>query len=352
MWFRARSATALEGALDAGAAALTVNIGGANQLQVTLRLPTPDESAQATNIWCEAVGQWEVGAGLRRVLEDVEQGRLPKPLKPAQFTQPTSGIELDGVVVPIDALPESYDDVVDAISRSLHSAAGAALRLVRWRYAMAGVHRALVSSKGLELSEDRTNWRPAPTAIYGVVTSRGYPRLDSAKVAVIQKMIDEERAEPLAHELLREAQDIWQSAPRSCYVIAVAALEVGIKEFLASRVPEAEWLVWNVPSPPIFKLLRDYLPTLLSTALPPPPRRLMRLADDAVPRRNTTVHSKGDVPTGRELRDLLDGVSDLLHLFDVYRGEGWALDNLTFTTEQELGLRDAQGEALPRKTVV
>ena len=34
------------------------------------------------------------------------------------------------------------------------------------------------------------------------------------------------------------------------------------KQFIARRVPAAEWLVENVPSPDVIELMREYLPKL------------------------------------------------------------------------------------------
>jgi hypothetical protein len=91
--------------------------------------------------------------------------------------------------------------------------------------------------------------------------------------------------EPVAHELLREAEDNTGSNPRSALVLATAALEVGVKAYVAALIPDTRWLAFNAPSPPVALLLNRYLPTLKSRRpepFPKPPTGLNKAVDDAV----------------------------------------------------------------------
>jgi len=55
--------------------------------------------------------------------------------------------------------------------------------------------------------------------------------------------------EPLAHELLREAALNRKDNPRSSLVLAVAAAEIGFKQFAAASFPEAGWRIGKTAIP-------------------------------------------------------------------------------------------------------
>jgi hypothetical protein len=68
--------------------------------------------------------------------------------------------------------------------------------------------------------------------------------------------------EPFPYELMREAWAQRSANPRSALITAITALEIAVKQFIARRVPPADWLVENVPTPDVIKLIREYLPAL------------------------------------------------------------------------------------------
>src|SRR5262249_16961684 len=73
---------------------------------------------------------------------------------------------------------------------------------------------------------------------------------------------DEAAAEPFAHELLREAMGLLGHSPRSALLMTATAVETGVKDHIARLLPKASWLMQKLPSPPVFRILRDYLPEL------------------------------------------------------------------------------------------
>ncbi len=120
--------------------------------------------------------------------------------------------------------------------------------------------------------------------------------------------------------------------------MAMSALEVGFKSYAAEAVPQAAWLIENIPSPPLLKLLRDYLPTLAPEGAAPIPKRLLTIVNKAVEARDKTVHLGREAPEYPVLSDVFDAVADVLRLLDSYRGHAWALDALTDETAKGLRL--------------
>jgi hypothetical protein len=78
----------------------------------------------------------------------------------------------------------------------------------------------------------------------------------------IVRMVESGDQEPVAHQLFREAWELRRSNPRSALAIGIAAAEIGVKDLIASLIPDTRWLVKETPSPPVVKILREYLPML------------------------------------------------------------------------------------------
>jgi hypothetical protein len=170
---------------------------------------------------------------------------------------------------------------------------------------------------------------------------------DSLQVE-LQSFINADDAEPLAHRLLHEAWEHRVRSPRSALVIGVAAAEVGFKQFVAEQESKAAWLVEEMPSPPLERMLRKYLPILLSDREEFPireiPKQTVTVIKKAIESRNVVAHKPATASARyQEIEDWLDknelsnallAISDLLFLLDYYRGHEWALDHVRDETLQ------------------
>jgi hypothetical protein len=126
-------------------------------------------------------------------------------------------------------------------------------------------------------------------------------------------------------------------------------LEAGIKELIADLVPQAEWLARNAPTPPIYDILKNYLPTLpvrgkINGRVPAPPERILGTIRNWVLRRNILVHGSKRLNIDPDnLAELLIAVRDVLWLCDYYRGSEWTIDYLSSETREALGIQAAAG---------
>jgi hypothetical protein len=159
--------------------------------------------------------------------------------------------------------------------------------------------------------------------------SAGVPLTYSA-AARVQALLDVGAVEPLGHHLLREARGVWMTNPRSAVVIAVAAIETGLKRLIAELVPDTRWLLESLQSPDVVKMLRLYLPSLparlrFNGEVYRPPRYAITTIRKAIEDRNDIAHARpGESLNGKELLDTLDTIGDTLYLFDYYAGHQWA----------------------------
>jgi hypothetical protein len=147
---------------------------------------------------------------------------------------------------------------------------------------------------------------------------------------------------PLGLQLLGEAWNQRITHPRSALVIGVTAAEIALKQLIGELAPDARWLVDNVPSPPIFKIARDYVPSLkvkarLKGKTLQPPKKLLKRLLEAVELRNKVVHA-GEAPPGpEELKEILVAMEDLVWICDLYTGHTWALGPYFVRNEVCLG---------------
>ena len=98
-------------------------------------------------------------------------------------------------------------------------------------------------------------------------------------------------------------------------------------------MPDAGWLITNIPSPPLERMIMKYLPTfrakrLLWDKVLPPSQSIMENLVVGITKRNEVSHGKETEVTREKLTEILKCVLDLLYLLDYYRGHAWALQRI------------------------
>jgi hypothetical protein len=214
------------------------------------------------------------------------------------------------------------------------------IKTLHWRFDIPGEHHSLASDC-MKFSINGLQWYPVPT---------DGPSVNLVEIFVAKPLDNEacnqlvpiwkSGGEPLYHELFREAWEQQRTNPRSAIVIGIAAAESGIKQCIAKLVPFAEWLVQEMPSPPIIKIMKTYFPTLpTKTKLNDKvfiPKSICDEIDIGVQVRNKLAHI-GVIPEqykpyhddlAQKTEELLLNILDFLWLIDYYSGHEWALDNV------------------------
>lgn len=174
------------------------------------------------------------------------------------------------------------------------------------------------------------------TGFYGGPGLKWNPNVQSNFEAL---WADDTAQEPLGHQLLREAKQIQYQNQRSALLIAYTALEIGLKHHISAVAPNAAWLAKYAPSPPIDKILREYLPELHAGkesiknwgAINSEFSSVGKFSKD----RNRLAH-RGQ-PIEGSLREYLRLSQDLLYAFDVLEGRDWAKSCVSQSLRKSLG---------------
>jgi hypothetical protein len=171
---------------------------------------------------------------------------------------------------------------------------------------------------------------------------------DNANRAAFISLWKSASEEPLGHELFREAGSLLHSAPRSALLMLANALEFAVKSYISQRVPATQWLLTEVQSPPISKMLRRFVPTLkpargvdLSNwdAL----SKIFNRFDDLTTQRNHLAHRGTWELKIDKLIEFKDDVSDVLFILDYLSGQQWAINNVRKETCRTLKWPDPIG---------
>lgn len=234
----------------------------------------------------------------------------------------------------LEDIPPKVAHALQAIERRLEQHATRLAKSLRWRCNAHGRARVLEAPELAPFcwSLDRRSWFP----VYGMVSIEPL----EWQFEYLDSIVDPEDGhywplppEPLAFELLMEAQQIQYDNPRSALVIAVAAAEVGTKHCLQSLKPELRGILESNECLPMLRLLDQYYPKDSHACFVP---WILEELRKAVFERNSLVHTGKFTLTREQLRRRLRAIEDTLRLFDVQMGFKWAEKFLSEQTRQAL----------------
>lgn len=307
-----------------------------SQAKVSLIPATSEDTAHQDRWECIAEVSLEPKAKVLAIFTALSEGTL-NPQK--EWEQYGYGVlELLG--------PPAYRAFVDSMHSRLSDLAHRCISLIQWRLVVSGSHRPLQGGRRLRWSMDGNSWEPVP-GVAGAEASHASSLRDVKEpiYGQISEMLAKDRSQPLGHELLRESIMLRRSGgERSAFVVAVMAAEVGVKQCLIDLLPQTEWLLTNIQSPPLPRLIEELLPTVPirgdgKRKVFPVPDSLLKAIKSACGIRNDIVH-KGNHPLAAErLNEVIQAVRDLLYRLDYLQGDQWAVEGMWWESFSDPGSR-------------
>jgi hypothetical protein len=237
-------------------------------------------------------------------------------------------------------LPKRLADFIWQVSAILRTSLHRVTRMATWRSGIWDAQHDF-NRRVVQWSWDGLQWHPLPLAMQAEIYAYGYCGLSTTRVAGLQALIAGGNGEPPHHELFSEAWSLQDEAPRSSLTIGVAALETAAKWAVMRLVPGSEWVVTNLPSPPVERVLRDFLPTASVPTWPDGLRRqvpeaLMKIVQKGVKLRNEIVHQAAAAPSADSLEAILLGLREVILICDLYGGHTWSEEHLAENTLAEM----------------
>jgi hypothetical protein len=324
---------------------VTVELGGPHGVSVVVRAAKSDEYGRAKGHglgFCIASASAEPSEQIRQVFSDIAADRiLEESADPARVRMEYTAPDGTHVRLPDPAdISAPLESFLGQMQSELSSSARRVIGILRWRTNRRGPHNP-VASRGFYWSFDGEGWHPAPDALSTTLQVHQYSPIARSVHEEISNLFTRGEQEPLYHNLFREAREQRSSNPRSAVIIAMAAAELAVKQCVAVLVPHATWLAINLPSPPIVRMLTEYLPQLparctIDGRVKAPPKPLLDQLRKGVNIRNGLAHAGAETPKPRTVDELLVAVSDLIWLIDYYCGYEWALDYVSSETRSQL----------------
>lgn len=322
-----------------------------DNLTVEIRRPTEDEQKEGHDkdkIFCSGILETATADSITAAFENLGSNKMPvgyrKPSKEDDWA--ANYIDADGnikdkYVVNLQFLPKDFQDFQSNIQVKLRDYIKRTTKILRWRSDIQGHHEPIQSSRGFFWSFDRKHWEAMPHGGSFRISSDEHPPITNEIRSEIERMVADGLDEPLGHALFREAWNQKDKNPRSSLILGIVAIEVGFKQCVGFLLPGAQWLMENMPSPPITKMLSGYLPHLPAVKcfggkVLPPPKSIIKSLQNGMEMRNKTTHTGSPAPSFDELEELLLSVRDTLYLLDYYCGAEWALDQVREETARSL----------------
>lgn len=240
--------------------------------------------------------------------------------------------------------PDYFQLFIKSTQKRLSESVHVFISAIRWRMDLVGSNKPIRFGK-FEWSKEGMDWQefkysfsfPHVDIFKGLNQSEKLPKND------IEELLKEFRKEPVHHILFRESWELRYAHPRSAIVVGVSAAEVAMKECISTLVPDAQWLAEEAPTPPLAKMMSNYLPMLpaknkFNGEVLALPSRVRKEIQSGVEIRNKVVHAGLDAPNHEKIESILLAVKDFLWLIDYYCGYSWSVSHIREKTLGEMGV--------------
>jgi hypothetical protein len=225
-------------------------------------------------------------------------------------------------------LSSGAEDRLGQLTSEMKEVAERFVSKLRWRLDLGGRGRVFQAAPKIFWSEDAKTWMTLPSKMFVDFEVRRDFLVDSLSDVLLSDLKLNDLAEPIAHRLFREAWSKRHGDHEAALMQGVVALEVGVKNCIVALLPTAEYLILEMPSPPVAKLLQDFLPTLAEKTKVEAPSlspSIIESITNMIHQRNLLVHKgKTTVDLSRVI-EYLEIIHDLLYFLDFISGNNWAL---------------------------
>ncbi|MBU0728706.1 MAG: hypothetical protein KKE17_10700 [Proteobacteria bacterium] len=311
---------------------ITYTYGGAHSIKVSLKhaskKKSPRNNGDDKSI-CHAWGSFKPSEKIKKYFVSISNNELPSEMSNdpevlEYFNDTAKTVER----IHIKYFPQPFQDYLRNVRTELRDIIKRTVDIFMWRCGIHGGHNPL-SGYGMSFSFDGKIWYGEPPGATVSFSSFAIHTPPEQVAIIIRKLIKSKHDQPLGHQMFREAQSLRTSNPRISIIVAMSALEVAAKECISKLNPESIWLVENLPSPDVRKLINEYIPRLLcKTTLEgilPLPESLNTSIRKGVTVRNRIIHLGHQAPSGESTDEMLSAIQEVIWILDYCCGYDWAL---------------------------
>lgn len=315
---------------------ITYTYGGAHSIKVLLKGASKRKLSpikkEGLGI-CSAWGYFKPSEKIKQTFSNISNNELPDEMRDkADVLKYLESTAKTVERIHLDYFPQPFKDFLRNVRSELHDVIKRTVDIFMWRCGIPGGHNPLFNG-GMSFSLDGKKWHIVPPGNQIHISSFSIPSPPKNVSLILKKLINTIYNQPLGHQMLREAQFLQSSNPRISIVVAISALEVAVKECISKLNPESNWLVENLPSPEVRKLINEYIPKLVNKSIHknilPLPDALDRTIKKGVSARNKIVHLGHQAPSRESTDKILVAINDVIWLLDYLGGHDWALEYMS-----------------------
>lgn len=263
------------------------------------------------------------------LMEAYCDGKKPKPNCVTRAISVTDLTINNGPDYPLSMYPQKLETYLSQEAEKSSSRLKSFISTLRWRFNIdTSINPYSLINSYCSKNED-TDWRVINNLECRVKCAKdnSIPINHAFSEDILELSLAED-GEPTGHELLREAKAISNVSERASLIMGIASVEVRLKDLISARSPSSEWLIKSIPSPPVAKIISNYLPELFDdykdVILAFKKTKHFRLIAKQIENRNTTSHIGAKAPQGFIVYELLDSVEQFLWFCDFLSGFEWA----------------------------
>lgn len=324
---------------------ITFTYGGAHSIKVLLKQTSkkipPIKESDDVGI-CRAWGTFKPSEKIKQCFISISNNELPNEMvgnaKALDYLKNTAK-SVERIHIDFGYFPQPFKDFMRNVRFELHDVIKRTVGIFMWRCGIPGGHDPLFNG-GMSFSLDGKKWNMVPPGIK-IQGHAATILLTPERISLsLKKLINNVQDQPVGHQLFREAQFLRNTNPRISIVVAISALEVAVKECVSKLNPNSNWLVENLPSPDVRKLINEYIPKLLcKTTLErvlPLPKSLNDTIRKGIQIRNQVAHLGRKAPSRESTDEILSAVQDVLWLLDICSEHDWALEYISKDTSNHI----------------
>lgn len=303
---------------------------------------TFENSSYNTQLCCSALIQIKLKPNLESMFTSLLEGILPQDEPPVVELPYKLGFNVaidemgkipEKYAIPLDIMPRAFQSRSKEIRNELSNLIKNFFTTFRWVLKISGPHNPY-SFVDFQFSQNKEAWESIPASWTVSIVQKKPIVIGKEKQGPIKKLWIEGSREPLGHELIREAQNIFSSNPRSALLIGCSALETGLKKYIAFGIPKSEILLEEIPSPPVEKMIKQILPEIhkalnLDSLDPFIEKDKEKYLRKWIFSRNQVAHGRKTTIDIDKLDEFLKFIQMLLYKLDSFQGHDWAKSHIS-----------------------
>ncbi|KKO45276.1 hypothetical protein WG68_11155 [Arsukibacterium ikkense] len=279
-----------------------------------------------------------VSEQLKKLVDAYCSGKKPKSNSNSRAISVCDLTNHDGPELPLSMYPKQLEQFLKDEVYQASNRLKTFISTLRWRFNIDSKLKPWSKINSLCSGDGKSNWRIiSPLETHIRYAGDNVIPIDLATAEDTLELSVAEDGEPTGHELLREAKEVSNISVRASLIMAIASVEVRLKDLISSRSPSSEWLIKSIPSPPVVKIVARYLPELFdeykSEIEAFKKTKHFKLIDKQIEKRNETSHLGAEGPKDMLIYELLESVKQFLWFCDYLSGFHWAREFFDQETE-------------------